>query len=116
MEYKKLGRTGLWVSKLCLGTMNFGAGTDEKDAYRIMDAALDAGINFFDTANNYGFLVGKVGITEEIIGRWFKQAVDAVKKQFWQQKFMRTCLTLMMDRTPSQDFPLIKSAVIGKFI
>ena len=73
MEYKKLGRTGLWVSKLCLGTMNFGAGTDEKDAYRIMDAALDAGINFFDTANNYGFLVGKVGITEEIIGRWFKQ-------------------------------------------
>lgn len=73
MEYKKLGRTGLRVSSLCLGTMNFGAGTDEKEAFRIMDAALDAGINFFDTANNYGFLVGKVGITEEIMGRWFKQ-------------------------------------------
>lgn len=73
MEYRKLGRTGLWVSPLCLGTMNFGAGTDEKEAFYIMDAALDAGINFFDTANNYGFLVGKVGITEEIIGRWFKQ-------------------------------------------
>lgn len=73
MEYKKMGRTGLWVSPLCLGTMNFGAGTDEKEAFRIMDSALDAGINFFDTANNYGFLVGKVGITEEIMGRWFKQ-------------------------------------------
>ena len=72
MEYKKLGRTGLRVSRLCLGTMNFGAGTEEKEAYKIMDAALDAGINFFDTANNYGFLVGKVGITEEIIGRWFQ--------------------------------------------
>lgn len=72
MEYKKLGRTGLRVSGLCLGTMNFGAGTDEKEAHRIMDAALEAGINFFDTANNYGFLVGKVGITEEIIGRWFQ--------------------------------------------
>ena len=60
MEYKKLGRTGLRVSRLCLGTMNFGAGTEEKEAYKIMDAALDAGINFFDTANNYGFLVGKV--------------------------------------------------------
>lgn len=73
MEYKKLGRTGLRVSQLCLGTMNFGAGTEEKEAYRIMDAALEAGINFFDTANNYGFLVGKVGITEKIIGRWFQQ-------------------------------------------
>ena len=61
------------VSRLCLGTMNFGAATDEKEAFRIMDAALDAGINFFDTANNYGFMVGKVGITEEIIGRWFAQ-------------------------------------------
>lgn len=73
MEYTKLGCTGLNVSRLCLGTMNFGAATDEKEAFRIMDAALDAGINFFDTANNYGFMVGKVGITEEIIGRWFAQ-------------------------------------------
>ena len=73
MKYRKLGRTGLRVSSLCLGTMNFGAGTEEKEAFYIMDAALDAGINFFDTANNYGFLVGKPGITEEIIGRWFQQ-------------------------------------------
>lgn len=73
MEYTKLGRTGLYVSRLCLGTMNFGCTTPEKDAFYIMDAALDAGINFFDTANNYGFLTGNQGITEEIIGRWFKQ-------------------------------------------
>lgn len=73
MDYKYLGRTGLKVSTLCLGTMNFGAGTDEKEAFRIMDAALDAGINFFDTANNYGMMVGKPGITEEMIGRWFHQ-------------------------------------------
>ena len=69
MEYTKLGRCGLRVSRLCLGTMNFGSGTEEKEAFRIMDAALDAGINFFDTANNYGFLTGNEGITEEIIGR-----------------------------------------------
>lgn len=46
MEYTKLGRCGLRVSRLCLGTMNFGSGTEEKEAFRIMDAALDAGINF----------------------------------------------------------------------
>ena len=73
MKYTKLGRTGLNVSRLCLGTMNFGSTTTEKEAYKIMDAALEAGINFFDTANNYGFLTGEEGITEEIIGRWFAQ-------------------------------------------
>jgi aryl-alcohol dehydrogenase-like predicted oxidoreductase len=72
MEFTKLGRTGLHVSRLCLGTMNFGPETEEKDAYRIMDAALDAGINFFDTANVYGG-EGNRGRTEEIIGRWFAQ-------------------------------------------
>jgi aryl-alcohol dehydrogenase-like predicted oxidoreductase len=71
MKYVHLGRTGLKVSRLCLGTMNFGQSTDEKEAYRIMDAALDAGINFFDTANGYGGK--KRGLTEEIIGRWFAQ-------------------------------------------
>ncbi|WP_028552430.1 aldo/keto reductase [Paenibacillus sp. UNC451MF] len=70
MEYTYLGRSGLKVSKLCLGTMNFGVDTDEKEAYRIMDAAVDAGVNFFDTANVYGG-VGARGKTEEIIGRWF---------------------------------------------
>lgn len=73
MEYTRLGRTGLQVSKLCLGTMNFGSTTSEKDAFQIMDAALEAGVNFFDTANNYGFLTGNVGITETILGNWFAQ-------------------------------------------
>ncbi|ASS67169.1 MULTISPECIES: aldo/keto reductase [unclassified Paenibacillus] len=72
MEYTTLGRTGLKVSRLCLGTMNFGVGTEEKDAFAIMDAALDAGINFFDTANIYGWGENS-GRTEEIIGRWFAQ-------------------------------------------
>lgn len=72
MQYTRLGRSGLKVSRLCLGTMNFGPITDEKEAFRIMDAALDAGINFFDTANHYG-RSGHSGETEEIIGRWFSQ-------------------------------------------
>ncbi len=55
MKFSPLGRSGLKVSKLCLGTMNFGVDTDEREAFRIMDAALDAGINFFDTANIYGW-------------------------------------------------------------
>ena len=72
MEYKNLGRTGLSVSKLCLGTMNFGPQTSEEDSFTIMDKALDLGINFFDTANVYGWKRGE-GITEQIIGRWFDQ-------------------------------------------
>ena len=51
MKYTQLGRTGLKVSRLVLGTMNFGPQTDEADSHAIMDAALDADINFFDTAN-----------------------------------------------------------------
>lgn len=70
MEYTQLGRTGLKVSRLVLGTMNFGPQTDEPDSHAIMDAALDAGVNFFDTANVYGFGENK-GRTEEIIGNWF---------------------------------------------
>jgi len=75
MEYTHLGRSGLAVSKLCLGTMNFGAITEEAESFRIMDDALEAGINFFDTANVYGrFGRGEGrGRTEEIIGRWFAQ-------------------------------------------
>ncbi|CAM3439606.1 aldo/keto reductase [Paenibacillus lupini] len=72
MEYTYLGKSGLKVSKLCLGTMNFGPETDEKESFRIMDAAVDAGVNFFDTANVYGGQ-GNKGRTEEIIGRWFAQ-------------------------------------------
>ena len=73
MEYTHLGRSGLLVSKLCLGTMAFGNSCDEKESHRIMDAALDAGINFFDTADNYGKATNNEGITETIIGRWFQQ-------------------------------------------
>jgi aryl-alcohol dehydrogenase-like predicted oxidoreductase len=72
MLYTKLGRTGLKVSKLCLGTMNFGPQTSEPDSFAIMDRALDLGINFFDTANVYGWKKGE-GVTEQIIGRWFAQ-------------------------------------------
>jgi aryl-alcohol dehydrogenase-like predicted oxidoreductase len=72
MQYKQLGRTGLKVSDLCLGTMNFGPQTTEKDSCAIMDKALELGINFFDTANVYGWKTGE-GITEQIVGRWFAQ-------------------------------------------
>ncbi len=70
MQYTHLGRSGLKVSRLCLGTMNFGPQTEEAAAHSIMDSALDSGINFFDTANVYGG-IGHRGWTEEIIGRWF---------------------------------------------
>ncbi|MFE5630448.1 aldo/keto reductase [Streptomyces sp. NPDC056543] len=70
MKYTQLGRTGLKVSQLVLGTMNFGPQTDEAGSHAIMDAALDAGINYFDTANVYGWGENK-GRTEEIIGSWF---------------------------------------------
>jgi aryl-alcohol dehydrogenase-like predicted oxidoreductase len=72
MEYTHLGRTGLKVSRLCLGTMNFGPQTSEKDSFAIMDKALELGINFFDTANVYGWKTGE-GVTEKIVGRWFAQ-------------------------------------------
>ena len=72
MEYTNLGRTGLRVSRLCLGTMNFGPKTTEADSFKIMDKALALGINFFDTANVYGWKLGE-GVTESIVGRWFAQ-------------------------------------------
>lgn len=80
MQYKSLGRTGLQVSRLCLGTMNFGPQTSEADSFTIMDQAYEHGINFFDTANVYGVVTasGDVshlhrGLTEEIVGRWLVQ-------------------------------------------
>ena len=68
MDYRHLGRSGLLVSPLCLGTMNFGPQTAEADSFAIMDRALDLGVNFFDTANGYGG-----GETERIVGRWLAQ-------------------------------------------
>jgi aryl-alcohol dehydrogenase-like predicted oxidoreductase len=70
MQYAHLGRSGLLVSRLCLGTMNFGPYASEEESHRIMDRALELGINFFDTANTYGWRKGE-GWTEQIIGRWF---------------------------------------------
>ncbi len=72
MQYVNLGRTGLKVSRLCLGTMNFGPKTTEADSFAIMDRSHELGINFFDSANVYGWKKGE-GITEQIVGRWFAQ-------------------------------------------
>lgn len=72
MEYTHLGRTGLLVSRFCLGTMNFGPLTSEEDSYAIMDRAHEHGINFFDTADVYGWKTGE-GVTEQLIGGWFEQ-------------------------------------------
>src|SRR5947209_13042078 len=72
MEYTNLGRSGLSVSRLVLGTMNFGPETSEEDSFAIMDRAHELGINFFDTANVYGWRKGQ-GWTEQILGRWFAQ-------------------------------------------
>ncbi|WP_214326441.1 aldo/keto reductase [Nonomuraea sediminis] len=72
MDYVNLGRSGLKVSPLCLGTMNFGPLTSEEDSFAIMDRAHELGINFFDSANVYGRQVGR-GATEQIVGRWFAQ-------------------------------------------
>ena len=72
MDYVKLGRSALKVSPFCLGTMNFGPETSEPDSYAIMDRAHEIGINFFDTANVYGWKKGE-GVTEQIVGRWFAQ-------------------------------------------
>lgn len=72
IEHKRLGKHGVLVSNLCLGTMNFGWHTSEEDSFKIMDRALELGINFFDTADVYGW-GGEQGDTELIIGRWFAQ-------------------------------------------
>jgi aryl-alcohol dehydrogenase-like predicted oxidoreductase len=72
MKTTHLGRTGLNVSRICLGTMNFGPYTTPEDSFAIMDRALEAGIQFFDTANVYGRQAGK-GTTEKIVGEWFAQ-------------------------------------------
>lgn len=72
MEYNSLGRAGVKVSKLCLGTMNLAKLVDEKTSFAILDAAIDAGINFIDTADVYGG-IDQRGRTEEFIGKWLAQ-------------------------------------------
>src|SRR5512138_1954379 len=71
MKYNRLGRSNVSVSRVCLGTMHFGNYAAEEECFKIMDRALEMGINFFDTANVYGGK-GQHGRSEEIIGRWFK--------------------------------------------
>jgi len=104
LQYTYLGKTGMKVSRLCLGTGNFGGGNTtegnwgsvgEKEAHRIMDAALDMGINFFDTANVYGEMGpgGHTGFSEEIIGRWFAQGDRRRDKVILGTKVERTMLT-----------------------
>jgi aryl-alcohol dehydrogenase-like predicted oxidoreductase len=78
MQYTHLGRTRLKVSRIALGTMNFGELADAASSFKIMDEALDAGINFFDTADAYGGpqlpdMAKGYGISEEIIGNWLAQ-------------------------------------------
>jgi len=70
MQYRQLGRSALMVSELCLGTMNFGPRTSETESFEILNHATEAGINFIDTANQYGGKLG-VGTTETILGKWF---------------------------------------------
>jgi aryl-alcohol dehydrogenase-like predicted oxidoreductase len=77
MDYTHLGRSGVSVSRICLGTMNFGAYTQPADAFTIMDHALEQGINFFDTANTYGQPRAE-GVTESILGDWL--AADASRR------------------------------------
>jgi aryl-alcohol dehydrogenase-like predicted oxidoreductase len=72
MEFAHLGRSGLSVSRLCLGTMNFGPETPEPESHAIMDRAHEQGLNFFDTADVYGWKLGE-GVTEGIVGRWLAQ-------------------------------------------
>ena len=74
MEYRRLGRTDLKVSLICLGTMTWGQQNDEADGHAQMDYALDQGVNFFDTAELYSIppRAETQGSTERIIGSWFK--------------------------------------------
>ncbi|MDD2828212.1 MAG: aldo/keto reductase [Sulfuricurvum sp.] len=74
MEYRYIGRSGLRVSPVCMGTMTFGSQCDEKEAFKIMDRAYDAGVNFFDTAELYPVPPEEKlsGLTEEMVGRWLK--------------------------------------------
>ncbi len=72
MQYQQLGRSALKVSQLCLGTMNFGPRTSEADSFQILNEAVEAGINFVDTANQYGGTLG-VGTTETILGKWLAE-------------------------------------------
>jgi aryl-alcohol dehydrogenase-like predicted oxidoreductase len=98
MEYTHLGRSGLRVSRLVLGTMNFGPETDEPTSHAIMDKAHEYGINFFDTANVYGWGENR-GRTETIVGTWFAQGGGRRDRTVLATKLNG----LMGDRWPNND-------------
>ncbi|WP_345044537.1 aldo/keto reductase [Streptomyces sannanensis] len=102
MEYTQLGRTGLKVSRLVLGTMNFGPQTDEAGSHAIMDAALGAGINLFDTANAYGWGENK-GRTEKIIGSWFAKGGERRDKVVLATKVYANMTTDDSEPWPNHD-------------
>ena len=74
MKYRYIGKSGLRVSPICMGTMSFGSWTDKAESFRILDTAYDRGINFYDTAEVYPVPpeAGTVGLTEEIFGEWIQ--------------------------------------------
>ncbi len=109
MQYRKFGRTGLTVSRLCLGTMTFGLQTEERISHGILDKATEAGVNFIDTADVYplGGSEEMAGRTEEIVGRWLKgkrerfivatKAVGKVGPSSWDQGASRKHLLDAID-------------------
>ena len=122
MQYVNLGRTGCKVSRLCLGTMNFGPQTSEADSFAIMDKALELGINFFDTADVYGWKKGE-GVTEQIIGRWFAQGgnrrerVILATKAYNDMEFINGDVTITqvhLDAGISGGQALIAAATAGR--
>ncbi len=99
MKYTTMGKSGLKVSKVCLGTMNFADVTNEKNSFAIMDAALERGINLFDSADFYGNPLGQ-GLTEECVGRWLAQG-GRRDKIILATKFCATMNTGVNDRGAS---------------
>jgi len=109
MQYKNLGHTGLNVSRLCLGTMTFGLQTEQRVAFEIVDKAVEAGVNFIDTADVYplGGDLKSVGRTEEILGAWLKgrrsqfivatKAVGKMGPHPWNQGASRKHLLAAID-------------------
>lgn len=90
MEFTNLGRSGLTVSRLVLGTDNFGTQTTEEDAFAIMDRAHELGINLIDTSDVYGWQFGE-GLTEQIIGRWLATGGGAASAPCWPPSSTAAC-------------------------
>jgi aryl-alcohol dehydrogenase-like predicted oxidoreductase len=106
MQHRRLGKSAIYVSDICMGTMTFGSQTDEAEAFRILDASFDAGINFYDTAENYPVPPDPKwgGVTEEIVGRWMKtKSRDAIilatkvsgPSHGWIKSAQRSAMTAM---------------------